>query len=146
MADTRVQLEIEDWVRRDWMPQHLSQTFHRERVALSSGGVFDFDAVSADRTVVATISTSGSLTASGKYAVGKLMKIRSDMYFLLLANVQRRIVILTERDMYNRCLQEKGSGRVPSSIDFLHAELPEHLQERLRGSRQVASREVSPTV
>jgi hypothetical protein len=49
---------------------------HRERCALSFGGVFDFDSVSADGTIALTISTSGATTASGKHAVGKLMKIQ----------------------------------------------------------------------
>lgn len=61
MADTRVQLEVEDWVRREWMPGKFGQSFYRERVGLSSGGVCDFDAVSSDKNVVAAISTSGCL-------------------------------------------------------------------------------------
>ena len=81
MADTRVQLEVEDWVRREWMPHKLGQQFSRERVRLSSGGVCDFDAVSSDRRIVAAISTSGAVTAGGKHAVGKLLKIRSDCFF-----------------------------------------------------------------
>jgi hypothetical protein len=76
-------------------------------VKLSSGGVFDFDAVSADRSIVATISTSGTKTASGKHAVGKLLKLRADMLFLLLANAPRSLVVLTERDMYDLCLKER---------------------------------------
>jgi hypothetical protein len=47
--------------------------------------------------------------------------------------------------MYDRCLQERAGGRVPPSIEFVHVELPGHLQERLRGSRQAASEEVSPS-
>ncbi len=74
MADTRVQVEVEDWVRREWMSKALGQTFHRERLRLSCGGAFDFDAVSTDGTVVATISTSGATTASGRQAVGKMLK------------------------------------------------------------------------
>ena len=81
MADTRVQLEVEDCVRREWMPNYFGKRFRRERLELSSGGVFDFDAVSDDESMVATISTSGAKTASGKQAVGKLLKIRSDMFF-----------------------------------------------------------------
>ena len=61
MADTRVQLEVEEWVRLNRL--------HRERVRLTSGGVFDFDAVSEDQKIVATTST-------GKLAVGKLVKRR----------------------------------------------------------------------
>jgi hypothetical protein len=40
MADTRMQLEVEDWVRREWMPGKFGQPFFRERVRLSPGGVF----------------------------------------------------------------------------------------------------------
>ena len=144
MADTRVQLEVEDWVRREWMPRELGQPFHRERVRLAPGGVFDFDAVSSDRSVVATISTSGSRTASGKHAVGKILKIRADMLFLLLAPATRRLVVLTERDLYERCLQERAGGRVPQQIEFVHAELPQPLQARLRTAQRAASAESKP--
>ncbi len=131
MADTRCQLECEDWVRLNWLPKRYDQPFHRERVELSSGGVFDFDAVSADRSIVATISTSGAKTASGKHAVGKLLKLRADMLFLLLANAPRSLVVLTERDMYDLCLKERQGGRMPQSIEFVHAKLPKDLAERL---------------
>src|SRR5579863_10589179 len=106
MADARIQLEVEDWVRRNWMPTQYGTKFSRERLPLRSGGVFDFDAVSDDRSIVATISTSGSKTSGGKHAVGKILKLRSDMLFLTMVNAKRRIVILTEHDMYKQCLKE----------------------------------------
>ncbi len=139
MADTRVQLEVEDWVRREWMPTKFGMQFSREQVRLSSGGVCDFDAVSADGKIVAAISTSGALTANSKYAVGKMLKIRSDMYFLLLAQAERRLVVLTERNMYERCVKEVSGGPVPSSTEFIHAAIPDELDARLRASRSVAS-------
>jgi len=111
MADTRVQLEVEDWVRLHWMPAKFGQKFHHERVGLSAGGVFDFDAVSEDRNIVGTISTSGAKTASGKHAVGKLLKIRSDMLFLVMAKAQRRVVVLTERGTFDLCRKESEGGR-----------------------------------
>jgi len=82
-----------------WMPNYFGQSFYRERMPLSSGGVFDFDAVSADKSIVASISTSGSRTASGKRAVGKLMKLRSDMLFLMMADAPRKVIVLCEPDM-----------------------------------------------
>ena len=145
MADTRIQIEVEDWVRLNWMPLQFGQKFYRERLPLSSGGVFDFDAVSEDHKIVATISTSGSKTVTGKHAVGKLLKIRSDMFFLLLVNTGRRLVILTEPDMLELCQKEAKGGRVPSSIEFVRAEIPDNLLIRLRGARQIASKEVSPS-
>src|ERR1035441_2071195 len=102
MADTRVQLEVEDWVRQQWMPTKFGMNFNRDRVRLSPGGVFDFDAVSGDKKIIATISTSGAKTAGGNYAVGKMLKIRSDMLFLTIVEVKQRIVVLTEQDMYEQ--------------------------------------------
>ena len=144
MADTRVQLEVEDWVRQHWMPREYGQIFRRERLRLTSGGVFDFDAVAADNTIVATVSTSGGATATGKYPTGKIMKLRSDMLFLLLTDTKRRIMVLTERDMHQLCLKESEAGRVPLSIEFTLATIPAELAARLRHAQGVASREVRP--
>lgn len=145
MADTRVQLEAEDWVRTKWMPDQFGQNFFRDRVKLSCGGVFYFDAVNADRKIIASISTSGAKTATGKYAVGKMLKIRSDMYFLLLAETEKRLVVLTEADMYEQCEKERTNGRVPLSIEFVHVQLPSELNKRLKEARRTASQEVSPS-
>ena len=146
MADTRIQLEVEDWVRRNWMPAQYGMRFSRERLLLSSGGVFDFDAVSDDHTIVATISTSGSKTSGGKHAVGKIFKLRSDMLFLTMVEAKRRIIILTERDMCAQCEKEDAGGRVPKGIEFVCAEIPDELRLRLVAARFKASNESSGMV
>lgn len=139
MADTRVQLEVEDWVRQEWMPKKYGVTFNRDRVKLRSGGVFDFDAVSGDKSIVATISTSGAKNSGGKLAVGKIMKIRSDMLFLTMVETKQRVVVLTEQNMYEKCLKEKAGGRVLPEIDFAFAPLPAELNERLLAARLKSS-------
>ena len=144
VADTRVQTMVENWVQQKWLPERYGQRFSREPVVLSSGGHFNFDAVSADGNIIAVISTSGSKTASGKHAVGKMLKVRSDLFFLLLTGAERRIALLTERDMYERWLREVENGRVPNSIDFVHVEIPNELNSKLETSRRKASREVTP--
>lgn len=145
MADTRVQLEVEDWVRENWMSQTYGQQFNRNRLKLISGGVFDFDAVSNDRSIAACISTSGSKTSGGKHAVGKVLKLRSDMLFLYMAqSVSRRLIVLTEADMLERCEREASGGRVPPGIEFVLAPIPVDLQTRLKEARAAASKEVTP--
>ena len=144
MADTRVQLEVEDWVREHWMQEHFGQPFNRKRLKLCSGGVFDFDAVSQDLQIVASISSSGGKTSSGKLPVGKLMKIRSDMLFLTMIDTKRRIVVLIDADMLKLCQKEVDGGRVPDTIEFLRAEIPEELKLRLHKAQETASKEVSP--
>jgi hypothetical protein len=145
MADMSVQVEVEDWVRRTWMSQRFGKEFFRERCALDPGGVFDFDAVSQDRKIVACISTSCARTATGKLGVGKLCKLRADMFFLLLAKgVDKRLMIFTESDMYEALIGDKAKGRVPKNIDLLLADIPNELNTRLGASRAKASSEVSP--
>jgi hypothetical protein len=104
------------------MREQFGQSFYRNRLKLSSGAVFDFDAVSEDKSIAACISTSGGKTSSGKAAVGKLLKIRSDMLFLHLATgLTRKLLILTEPDMHHVCLKERSGGRTPLDIEFYHA-------------------------
>jgi hypothetical protein len=146
MADTSVQIEVEDWVRRKWMPEQFGMKFSRERLRLRSGGVFDFDAVSDDETIVATISTSGAKTSGGKYAVGKILKLRSDMLFLTMVEAKRRIVVLTERDMCDQCEKEVAGGRVPPEIEFVCVMLPEELNRRLIAARMKASVELTRSI
>jgi hypothetical protein len=98
------------------MTSHFGMKFSRERIPLRSGGVFDFDAVSEDHSVVASISTSGSKTSGGKNAVGKILKLRSDMLFLTMVEAKGRLIILTERDMCDQCEKEAAGGRVPPEI------------------------------
>lgn len=144
MADTRVQIEVEDWVREHWMPSVFGIPFFRNRLPLSSGGVFDFDAVNQEKTIAACISTSSGKTARGKHAVGKLLKLRSDMLFLYLAQgLKRRMIILTEKDMFEVCEKEKRGGRVPQEIEFHLATIPKELHSRLRSAQKKASREVT---
>ncbi|MCJ7503969.1 MAG: hypothetical protein MUP80_13060 [Acidobacteriia bacterium] len=144
MADTRVQLEVEDWVRENWMPSQLGASFSRERLRLTSGGVYDFDAVSVSRDIVAVISTSGARTAGGNLAIGKLHKIRSDILFLMLVEAKRKLVVLTEQDMFDQCTKEREGGRVPREIEFICAEIPQELRDSLVRAREKSSREVRP--
>ena len=141
MADTRVQVEVEDWVRRNWRASRFGVKFSRERLPLRSGGVFDFDAVSEDRSIVATISTSGAKTSGGRHAVGKMLKLRSDMLFLTMVEAKRRVIVLTERDMRDQCQKEAAGGRVPPEIEFVCAEIPQDLRARLVSARLRASGE-----
>jgi hypothetical protein len=144
MADTRVQLEAEDWIQREWLPTKFNQQFRRERLRLNSEGVFDFDAVSSDKTIVANISTSSGITSGGKNPSGKIQKLRADMLFLLMVKTDRRLIVLTEKSMYDLCLKEKANGRVPREIEFVLVELPESLAKSLQEAKPIASKEVSP--
>lgn len=131
-------------MRREWLPAKFNEQFYRERLPLRSGGVFDFDAVNADKSIAVTISTSASKTASGKYGVAKMNKIRSDVLFLTMAETSKRFVVLTDRSMYDQCMKDRIAGRLPLEIEFLHAVLPAELAAKLAIAQRSASDEVRP--
>ena len=144
MANTKAQRQVEDWIAGEWLPKRFGQAFSETQLPLSSGGVFNFDAVSEDREMVANISTSTEKTASGNHGSAKVQKIRSDIYFLLLARPSRKLIVLSEPDMHAWWRKETARGRVPAQIEFLHVVIPEHLNAILQASRRQASREVTP--
>ena len=146
MANTTVQLEVEVFIRETWMPERFLQKFTKDKVRLISGGLFEFDAVSPDALIGASISTSGAKTKSGKKGAGKIFKLRSDMLYLLQADFARRFIVLTEKDMSDECVKEKYLGRHPIEIEFFLAELPQELRQRLESARVSASDEVSPVL
>jgi hypothetical protein len=144
MARSTVQLKIEKWIRQEKLPKVFGQVFRSASLRLKPGGTFNFDAVSADNSIVANISTSSAKTARGKRAVGKIMKIRADMLFLVMAQAEKRLIVLTERDMVDFWEAEKRAGRVPMEIEFLEIKLPTELSMALEKTKRIASDEVSP--
>jgi len=144
MANSNIRREVEDWIRGDWLPEQFGQTFERRRVALSTGGDYQFSAVSDDDRVVAVVSTSGALTSSGNLGAGKLQKIRADMLFLTMLGVcDKRLIVMTEQSMYDQMMKEKEAGRVPPPIEFMLARLPRELRKRLTAAQRDASAEMS---
>jgi hypothetical protein len=144
MTRSDVQLKIEIWIRQTWLPKVYGQAFQPEPLRLISGGNFNFDAVSEDDTIIVNISTSSAKTARGKHAAGTIQKIRADVLFLMMTLAEKRLIVLTEKDMFDYWEAEKVSGRVPLEIEFVHAPLPDDLADQLKEAKQVASQEVSP--
>lgn len=145
MADTRFRLKVEKWVRDKWMREKFRRQFCPKKLFLAPGGEFEFDAVSKGRKIVACISTARGKTAKGKNSPGNLRKIQSDILFLLLAKEpKKRVVILTEKDMYDVCLKEKKNGRVPCNIEFKLATISPKLRTKLKAEGEISSREMSP--
>jgi hypothetical protein len=146
MAISKIQLDVEEWIRDKALPSLYGQTFHPGALKLKSGGVFNFDAISEDCCIVANISTSGARTARRKHASGKIQKIRADMLFLLMASAEKRLIVLTERDMFDFWEAEKQAGRVPLEIEFIRIKLPTELSIALENAKRTASEEVSPQI
>lgn len=140
MADSSPQIAVADWINREWLPHRMGETFFRAKVRLVSGGEHSFASVNADKTAVGTVCTSGPRNG------GKL-KVRSDLYFLLMAQATRRFVVFTDPAMDAYFAEERRRGQIPKDIGFMLASgIPPELMERLRAAQRSASDEVSVAV
>src|SRR2546423_5286682 len=146
MANSKSQREAEVWIREQWLPDEFGQPFLKKKLQLRSGGKFEFDGVSQDERIAVSISTNCGIRSSGKKATPKLHKIRSDALFLLLLdNVERRVIVFSDRYMFDLCEAEIKNGRFRIEVEIKLASLPAELESALVQARCIAAQEVSPT-
>jgi hypothetical protein len=143
MADSVSHREAEIWIREHGLPEKIGGRFSKKRLELRSGGKFEFDAVSDDNNLVISIATNGGITSGGKKATPKLHKIRSDALFLLLVEVERRMIVLSDRLMFDLVQKEVDAGRFPVEVETLLIELPIEIEQALIFARKTAAEEVT---
>jgi hypothetical protein len=145
MADTSVQTDVARWICDSFVPRHYGQPFARQRVPLITGGSHSFAGVSLDGLIVGSICTGSAATSGQRLAVGKLNKVRADLYFLLLAVCETRFIAVTQPVMHELLLLEQTQyKRIPADVEILRVELPRELLARLVAAQREASLEVTP--
>ena len=142
MADTSVQVAVEEWVR-EWLRKEHNEVFVKKALDLKWGGKFEVDAWS-ESGIVACISTSRYKTSAGKAGSGKVSKIYKDLLFML--NVQaakKRYLIVTEEEMYKYFQRRRNEGRFPpeEEVQLKFVDIPDELRQALEQSRETASAE-----
>ncbi len=133
VADQNPQNLVQVWISETWLSGKLGVPHTRLRVKLTSGGSYTFPAVSAEQSSVATIHTG---SAHGKNAPSKIYKVRSDLYFLLLAKAQNKTAVFTDRAMFNYFRDEKEEGRLPKEVQLLWVDkLPDEIAAILESTQ-----------
>jgi hypothetical protein len=146
MADTSVHHEAEAWIIEHGLSRHFpGMSFSGQKLKLTWGGMFSFDAASEDQSIVVAISTSAARTNTNKLATAKFQKLKTDaLYLLNLEAKARRVMVFTESSMLEYFERAAIGGRFPPSIELLHIALPTELNLRVLTSRTAASIETSP--
>lgn len=74
MANNSAQHQVEAWILKEGLVSLAEGPFVGRKVELKWGGMFAFDAVNGDGTIVGNISTSSARTAGNKLAMAKIQK------------------------------------------------------------------------
>ncbi|HEV8699211.1 MAG TPA: hypothetical protein VGQ89_16065 [Candidatus Limnocylindrales bacterium] len=143
MANTTyLRRAVETYVR-DQLAGEFRQSFSARFLTLQPGGRHEFDAVSDDRRVVASIKAASGLTASGRNPSGKIKDSIAELYYLSLVEAPIRRLILTTTDFF-AIFARATVGAVAPGIDVVCVPLPREMQLEVDKVVLAASKEVSP--
>ena len=133
--------EVEAYVRQQLAAEY-GIAFSAELLALPMGGHHEFDAVSADLSIVASIKSASGKTAGGRIPNGKIKDSIAELYFLSQVPARQRLLVLTNPEFF-RIFQATMKGKLTHGIIVKHVELSPGLAEKVRLVQERASKEIS---
>jgi len=143
MANTSyLRREVERYVRQQ-LELEFGQPFLSQILPLTAGGRHEFDAASADRTVIASVKSSSGLTAGGNIPSGKINDCLAELYYLSLAQAPIRRLVLTTLTFFEM-FQKRTVGAVVPGVQIVCIALPAGIQAKVDEVVREASREVTP--
>jgi len=142
MADTTVLTrEVEDFVRAHLAEQH-GQAFGKRFLVLRTGGKHEFDAVSEDGSIIASIKAHSGRTSGGNIPSGKIFACIAELYYLSLANAPTRLLVLTNPQFFE-IFKRKMREAVVDGVAIEHIPLSAELQNKVDLVVEKASQEMS---
>jgi hypothetical protein len=142
MADTTYLKRVVECFVRDALTREFGTRFESRFLPLSTGGTHEFDAVSEDGRIVASIKSASGKTAGGKNPSGKIKDSIAELYFLSLATAPIRMLVLTSPE-FHAIMSGVLAGRLAAGLSLKLVPLPQDIQERVEHVQKAASQEVS---
>ena len=142
MADTRyLTKEVEDFVRLRLRQLHGTE-FSKRKLSLTTGGKHEFDAVSTDGDIVASIKATSGRTSGGNLPQGKFNNAIAELYYLNLVKAPTRILVLTNAD-FRGLLVRKLQGAIAPGVSIEYIPLSVEIQAEVDKVVRAASDEMS---
>lgn len=141
MANTAMLRYKVEPVIREMLKATFGQGFSSQILTLLGGATREFDAVSSDGRIVASIKSSSGLTSGGKFPGGKVNGCIADLYYLSLLRVPVRQLILTNPEFF-AIFTKRMRGAVAPGIDVVLLPLPAELQAEVDAIVLAASEEI----
>ena len=124
------------------LTERCGTKFDAQVLTLSSGGTHEFDAVSDDGSVIASIKANSGLTSGGNHPTGKVATCLNEVYFLTLVTAPTRLLVLTNPE-FKEIFQRTTAGKIAPGIEVILVPLPVEMQETVDGVTRKASDEMS---
>lgn len=135
---------VEPWVR-DRLRERYGHDFGPRVLPLEPGGSHEFDAVSSDGRIVASIKANSGLTSGGNHPTGKVATCLNEVYFLTLVDADERLLVLTNPN-FHAIFTRAAAGQIARGVKVELLELPSDMQRVVDGVTELASKEMSREV
>lgn len=128
MANTHeIKRQIEPYVRGR-LAERFGVTFSKRMLPLAGcKGVHEFDAVSEDGKIVASVKSSSGRTSGDRNPSGKFHASFEELYFLSLVSAEVKLLVLTSREFYD-LFKKRSAGRIAPGIELWHCPLSPELE------------------
>lgn len=145
MANTSyLRYSVEPWIR-DRLAERFGQGFSPRLLPLAPGGAHEFDAVSSDGRIVASIKANSGLTSGGNHPTGKVATCLNEVYFLTLVDAEERLLVLTNPD-FHTIFARATAGQIAPGVRVELLALPPDMQRTVDGVTALASKEMTREV
>jgi hypothetical protein len=134
-------LRVESFVRKA-LDREFGVHFEPRVLTLTTGGTHEFDAVSKDQKIVATIKSASGRTVSGRIPSGKIRAAEAELYYLTLVTAVHRLLVLTTPEFYE-IMQKRLTKRLAPGISLKLVRLPGKIRTEVERVQRNASNEVS---
>ena len=128
MADTHeIKRQIEPYVRGK-LSERFGVTFSKRMLPLTGcDGVHEFDAVSEDGRIVASVKSSSGRTSGQRNPSGKFHASFEELYSLSLVAAEQRLLVLTSHEFFD-LFKKRSEGRIVPGIELWHCPLSPELE------------------
>lgn len=127
---------------RDVLSAQYQTVFRRQRLRLQPGGYHEFDAVSENGRVVASVKTA---TAPGRHPASNTTNCLAELYFLSMAPARRKILVLTSPE-FHETFRIALAGKLPGNVEIMHVPLPQDVAERVAAVQRAGTDETQPVL
>lgn len=142
MANTALMKTLVEPYVRMQLQEEYGQPFGQKFLDLPGGAKHEFDAVSADGSIVTSIKSNSGLTSGGRRPGGKILACYAELYYLQQIDAPTRLLVLTNPDFYEIFARDSRGKLVPG-LDLKLVQLPADIQEQIREVTDAASAEMA---
>lgn len=142
MANTHLMKTLVEPYVRDQLAAEYGQGFSSTFLPLPGGGRHEFDAVSEDGLIVASIKSHSGRTSGGKRPGAKIQACYAELYYLLQVGAPSRVLVMTNPEFFD-IFERDSRGRLAPGLDLKLVPLPVDIQNAVDEVTRAASAEMA---